>query len=126
MMAASISIKVPDDQLRAMVLGRWRSEFHGTRIVDNRADGTASMDLAFDFVASLWFGDKMKLDLTWAVENGRLSYKIESGTPKPNVDRMTSTYGKEAIYYFQSIGEKRMHLVNVSDPDESYIWIRVD
>jgi hypothetical protein len=126
MTAAAPSLNVADEELREMILGRWRTESHGARIVHNRPDGRASMDLTFDFVASLWYGDKMKLELSWAVEKGLLRYTIESGIPQPTVDRMTSTYGKEAIYHFKSIGEKRMHLVRVSDPNESYIWIRVD
>ncbi len=124
--ALSASVTLPDEQLRAMILGRWRTESHGVRIVDNQADGTASMDLAFDFVASLLYGDKMKLQMRWGVEKGLLRYTIQSGSPKPAVDRMTSTYGSQATYYFKSIGAKRMHLVRVSDPDESYIWTRVE
>jgi len=124
--AASVSSTYSDEQLSAMILGRWRTQSHGTRIVHNHADGTASMDLTFDFVASLLYGNTMKLQMRWDVENGRLRYTIESGTPKAAVDRMTSTYGIQATYYFKSIGEKRMHLVRVSDPDESYIWTRVD
>src|SRR5688500_15861143 len=67
----SVSSALSDEQLRAMILGRWRTQSHGTRIVHNHADGTASMDLKFDFVASLLYGDKMKLQMQWGVENGR-------------------------------------------------------
>jgi hypothetical protein len=124
--ARSVSSSPSDEQLRTMILGRWRTESYGTRIVDNLADGTASMDLTFDFVASLWYGEKMKLDMRWSVVNGLLVYTIQSGEPQPAVKRMTSTYGSQATYYFKSIGEKRMHLVRVNDPDESYIWTRVE
>src|SRR5215218_9040407 len=77
--APSLSSMLPDEELRAMILGRWRTESHGTRVVDNHADGTASMDLTFDFFASLLYGEKMKLQMRWSVENGRLVYTIQSG-----------------------------------------------
>src|SRR4051812_3705590 len=59
-----------DDELRAMIIGRWRTVSNGTRVVDNRADGTASMDLKFDFVASLLYGDRMHIELMWTLEDG--------------------------------------------------------
>jgi hypothetical protein len=124
--AASIAFSLSDEQLRAMILGRWQTQSHGTRIVNNRADGSASMDLTFDFIASLLYGDKMQLEMRWGVENGLLRYTIESGSPRQAVDRMTATYGAQATYRFKSIGTKRMHLVRVIDPDESYIWTRIE
>ena len=124
--APSVSSTLSNEELRAMVLGRWRTESHGTRIVDNRADGTASMDVTFDFIASLVYGEKMKLELNWSVDEGRLRYTIQSGTPQSSFNRMTSNYGSQATYHFKSIGTKRMHLVRVNDPDESYIWTRVE
>lgn len=121
-----VASTLSDEELSAMILGRWQTESHGTRIIHNHADSTASMDVTFDFVASLLYGSKMKLQLSWSIEKGRLRYTIESGTPKASVDSMTSTYGTQATYDFKSISAKQMHLVRVSDPDESYIWTRVE
>jgi hypothetical protein len=117
---------LPDDQLRDMVLGRWRMEAHGTRVVDNRPDGTASMDVTFDFVASLLYGPKLALELRWSIENGALTYTIHSGAPQPSFDRMTATYGRQATYEIKSIDKTRMHLVRVDVPDQSHLWTRVD
>lgn len=124
--ATGASAGLTDAELRAMILGRWRTETNGTRVVDNRADGTASMDVTFDFVASFLYGDKMQLELTWQVQQGLLVYTIQSGSPKSTVSRIVSTYGSQATYRFQSIGERRMHLVRLIDPSESYVWTRVD
>jgi hypothetical protein len=124
--AAREASRHSDEQLRALILGRWRTESNGTRVVDNRADGTASMDVRFDFVASLLYGDHMTLDLHWTVHNGVLVYTIQSGSPQATVDRIISAYGDQASYHFRSIGEKRMHLERVIDADEDYVWTRVD
>ncbi len=108
-----------------MILGRWRTNSDGGRVVVNRPDGTASMDVTFDFVASLIYGQGMKLELTWTVNNGILGYTIQSGTPESTVKSITATYGAYASYHFQSISPDRMHLVRVIDPNESYVWTRV-
>src|SRR5690349_9940224 len=72
------NVSPSDRQLREMIVGRWRTESHGTRVVTNRPDGTASMDVTFDFIASLVYGEKMKLELRWGVEKGVLTYTIQS------------------------------------------------
>ena len=115
-----------DAELHAMVVGRWQTVSNGTRVVENRPDGTASMDVTFDFVASLLYGEKIKLELRWGIKDGVLVHTIQTGEPKSTVDRIVATYGSQASYHFKSIGEKKMHLVRVIDPDEQYVWTRVD
>jgi len=114
-----------DAKLRSMILGRWKTQSNGTRVVDNRDDGTASMDVTFDFVASLLYGDKMKLELKWFVKDGELVYTIQSGTPVESANSIISTYGSQATYRFGSINPDRMHLIRVIDPTETYTWTRV-
>lgn len=115
-----------DDELRAMIVGRWQTISNGTRLIENRTDGTASMDLTFAFVASLLYGDKMHIELRWTVEEGLLVYTMQSGTPKSNFDRIVSDFGSLATYRFLSISPERMHLVRQSDPSEDYVWTRVE
>ncbi|HVJ88006.1 MAG TPA: hypothetical protein VM452_20245 [Caulifigura sp.] len=115
-----------DDELKALVLGRWRTESNGVRVVENRADGTASMDVTFDFVASLLYGDRLKIELTWTIREGLLLYTMESGVPKGPFDRIVANYGDFASYQFKTISPQRMHLVRAIDPTESYVWTRVD
>ncbi|QDT54921.1 hypothetical protein Pan44_29610 [Caulifigura coniformis] len=114
-----------DADIRAMIPGRWKTESNGTRVVDNRADGTASMDVTFDFVASLLYGAKMKLELKWIVEDGKLVYTIQSGTPADSANSIIKTYGSQATYRIGSIEPDRMHLIRVIDPTETYTWTRV-
>ena len=115
-----------DQQLKQMILGRWRIESHGVRIIENREDGTASMDLTFDFLSSLLYGQKMTLELTWTVDGEALAYTIQSGQPKSNVDRLVADYGREATYNIRSISDRAMHLVRIPDKGGSDVWTRVD
>ncbi|HVJ67557.1 MAG TPA: hypothetical protein VM510_06205 [Caulifigura sp.] len=114
-----------DDELRTMILGRWQTVSNGTRVVENRPDGTASMDLTFDFVASLLYGDRMQIELTWFISDGLLVYTMQSGKPKSPFDRIVSNYGSQATYRFHSIAADRMHLVRQRDATESYVWTRI-
>jgi hypothetical protein len=115
-----------DAELYALVLGRWRTESGGGRVVDNRPDGTAVMDVTFDFIASLIYGQGMKLELQWGIERGVLTYTIQSGTPEKTVKDITAAYGAKASYSFKSIAPNRMHLVRIDDASESYVWTRVE
>ena len=108
-----------------MILGRWRTVSNGTRVIENRTDGTASMDVTFDFVASLLYGDRMHIELRWSVANGLLVYTMQSGAPKSPFDRIVATYGSQATYRFHSIAPERMHLVRLNDSSESYVWTRI-
>jgi hypothetical protein len=84
------------------------------------------MDVTFDFIASLVYGEKMKLELRWGVEKGVLTYTIQSGEPRAAAERMTSTYGSQAAYDFRSISDQQMHLVRTTDKDEGNVWTRVE
>lgn len=124
--AVAVPGGLSDDELKSIVLGRWRTESNGVRVIENRADGTASMDVTFDFVASLLYGDRLKIELTWTIHEGLLRYTMESGVPKEPFDRIVANYGSFASYQFRTISPQRMHLVRAIDPTESYVWTRVD
>lgn len=119
-------VAAADRALRNLVIGRWKGYFHGNRVVENRPDGTASMDLAFDFVASLLYGPKMSLEMTWEVKDGALCYELVSGLPEDKYKKLVDKEGDEAAYYFEEAGPKVMRLVRTIDPDEKYTWTRIE
>lgn len=116
----------PDAELRAKILGRWTMTKHGERIIVNRPDGTASMSLTFDWVASLLYGSEMALELTWALRDERLSYTIVSGVPQENYKKLVKDYGDTATYDFEVIEDRRMHLRETSGDKDLYEWTRLD
>jgi hypothetical protein len=117
---------ISDDELKAKLLGRWKLIDHGERIIENRADGTATMDLHFDFVASLLYGREVRLKLKWVVEDGILKYDILDGFPAEKKDRLIQDHGARASYVVDAASEREMKLTRTVDPDEKYLWTRID
>ena len=64
--AASTKIYAVED-----VLGTWVLDGTIRRVIENRADGTATIDVTFDFVTALRYGSELQLDLEWTLRRER-------------------------------------------------------
>ncbi len=115
-----------DAELRLMILGRWSTQASGgTRVIGNRADGTASLEVTFDFFAGLLYGEKVQFDLQWSLERGELTYTMQGGRPAAAAARVMADHGRQATYAFRSIAPNRMHLTRIDEPAGDNIWTRI-
>lgn len=124
--AVSTSLDMSDEELRMAILGRWKRIEHGTHIIENRSDGTASMDMQFDLLAGFLYGDRMRLEMTWTVTNGLLSYSVVSGHPKKSSDKLLGDYGKIWRYEFEAVNPDSLHLVLLRKVKEKIDWTRLE
>jgi len=107
-------------------------DFHGvwvctqdgiTRRVENRNDGTATMDVVFSWVASFLYGSTMTMDCEWSYDGEVLKHTVKSGHPQANVDKLTNDFGKTTRYEIIRISEAEMLLLDLNDPEKlEYLW----
>ncbi len=108
------------------ILGTWALNApEANRVIENRADGTASIDVTFGFWASLLYGNEVHLELEWTLEDDLLTHTIVSGTPEKNKQKIIKDFGEKGYFKILSISEKQMHLVDFDDPPEEYFWKKV-
>jgi hypothetical protein len=120
------ALAAEDLKLRKLLVGRWKAAYHGVLIVENRDDGTASMQMQFDFLASFFYGKTLDLKLTWYVENRILTYLIQSGSPEESWKPFRNDFGDKVTYNFREVGENKVQLTRVIAPDERVDWFRTD
>ena len=97
------------------MVGTWVCNDMFRRRIHVRADGTASMNVKLDFIASLLYGSEMDLELTWTADGDSLVYAAVSGEPKHNVDRLLSDFGRQQVYDVVEFDGDRMLLELTSD-----------
>jgi len=114
--------KLTDEELRQKLLGTWRLNDYGTRVVTNRPDGTASMDVTISFPFSLAYGGALDLELTWTVEEGVLTHTITSGTPEKDVDRLIRDFGAGRSSRILSITSEVLDLEELTKSRDRYRW----
>lgn len=114
--------RLTDDELRQKLLGTWRLNDYGTRVVTNRPDGTASMDVTIGFPWSLAYGGALDLELTWTVEDGVLTHTIVSGTPEKDVDRLIRDFGAGRSSRILSITSEVLDLEELTKSRDRYRW----
>ena len=82
-----------DDRFRKLILGSWQQSYYGTRVLTVLPDGKAKMVIRPDSVWAFAFGQQIDLDMFWTIENGRIDYGYNGGTPKEKVELAAKTWG---------------------------------
>lgn len=78
---------------RADVIGTWKLEYQGQRVVTMRDDGSAVMRVSLDFFGALLYGESLTLELEWTLEDGILTHRVIRGEPKQNVAKLIRDFG---------------------------------
>jgi len=122
---AETALAFPSDEtLRQRIVGTWRLEDHGERIVENRPDGTATMIVRLSFAGALFYGSRLDFELTWTVEEGVLTHSIVSGRPKANVDKLIRDWGSSMSSRILSLEGEMLHLEEANPSRDRYRWYR--
>lgn len=121
--SAAISL-LSDAERTQRLLGSWTTRHHGRQRIINRADGTASLDIEFDFLAGLLYGSHMRLELTWKIEQGVLTNVIQRGSPAANVERLKQDFGNSCRYRMLELSDTRLLLQEIDDPASLHEWVR--
>jgi len=109
---------------RADVIGTWKLEYQGQRVVTMRDDGSAVMRVSLDFFGALLYGESLTLELEWTLEDGILTHRVIRGEPKQNVAKLIRDFGDARSYRVVSCGDELV-LEAVDSPDDVYRWTAV-
>lgn len=109
----------------AKLIGTWKLDDSIQRLLEMRADGTATMQVKLDYFSSLIYGQRMTLELSWDVCDGVLTHHLEKGTPSANVQRLIRDWGNERSYKVIRVSGDEMVLESMSDQDVHH-WKRVE
>lgn len=107
------------------ILGTWVLDGGIRRVIENRNDGTASIDVTFDFLTSLRYGSTLHLNLEWTLKDNVLTHTILDGSPELGKKRLIADFGPKSYFKIVSISEDKMHLIDFDKPPEEYHWVRM-
>ncbi len=96
------------------LIGVWRQEFFGQRTLTVAADGSAKMVIEPAGIWILGFGQRLDLELSWAIKDGRMVYGITSGTPPEKVELAIKSWGDKWDEEIVELTDKTLILLEAS------------
>ncbi len=114
-----------DSRFRKLVLGTWADEYKGKRTMTIRSDGTATMLVELDGLTAMLFASKLRFDMVWSVEEGRLKKRTVGGEPAGKVRLILATMGDRVDEPILELTDKRLLLLD-ADGKTKYDWRRVE
>jgi len=114
-----------DAHYRKLVLGTWTDEYQGKRTMTIRPDGTATMLVELDGVTSMVFASKLRFDMVWSIEEGRLQKRTVGGEPAARVRLILAMMGDRVDEPILELTAKRLLLLD-ADGKTKYDWRRVE
>ena len=114
-----------DARLRKLVVGTWQDDYDGRRTMTVRQDGTATMVVELDGLKAMMFASRLRFDMQWSVEAGRLKKRTVGGDPPGRVRLILEMYGDRVDEPILELTERRLLLLD-GDGRTKYDWRRVE
>lgn len=114
----------PDDKYRRLVVGVWEDDFKGKRKMVLSADGTGTM-LVEPGGAYALFASRLRFDMVWSIEDGRLHKRTVGGEPEAKVHFILKTMGDRVSEPILELSDQRLLLLD-EDGETRYDWRRVE
>ncbi|MDP6634479.1 MAG: hypothetical protein QGG42_06255 [Phycisphaerae bacterium] len=114
-----------DARMRKLVLGTWADEYQGKRTMTLRPDGTGTMLVELDGLKAFMFASRLRFDMVWSLENGRLKKRTVGGEPAGKVGLILATMGDRVDEPILELTDKRLLLLDANGKTK-YDWRRVD
>ncbi len=113
-----------DARYRSLVLGTWQDDYQGKRTMTLDTDGTGTMIVELSGWRAALSAARLKFNMVWSVENGRLKKRTVSGEPETRVKLILSTMGDHVDEPILELTEDRLLLLD-KDGTTKYDWKRV-
>jgi hypothetical protein len=113
-----------EEEQRRLITGIWEDDYQGRRTMTLREDGTGVMLVELSGVKAALFAPRLRFDMVWSLENGRLKQHTTGGEPSGKVNMILRTMGDRIEYSVLEINRKSLRLL---DPNGKriYEWRRV-
>lgn len=114
-----------DDVLyRKRVVGTWEDDFQGHRTMTIREDGSATMVVELRGWKAALYASKLRFDMVWSIEKGRLKKQTTGGEPSGRVKAILQMMGDRVDEKILELTEDRMRLLD-GDGKRQYDWRRI-
>jgi hypothetical protein len=113
-----------DSDLRQRVLGIWEDDYQGHRTMSVRPDGTATMVVVLHGWKAKLYAARLRFEMTWLIENGRLKKHTTSGEPSAKVKAILAMMGDKVDEKILELSNNRLLLLD-QNGQRKYDWRRV-
>jgi hypothetical protein len=112
-----------DEQFRRLVLGTWEDNYGGKRTMTLKKDGTGTMLVELSGLEATLFADRLRFDMKWAVDSGRLKKQTIGGQPAGKVQAILKMMGDRVDEPILELSQERLLLLD-KDGKTKYDWRR--
>lgn len=113
-----------DERFRRLVVGTWEDDYQGKRTMTFKEDGTATMVVELQGAKATLFASRLRFDMKWSVDNGRLKKRTIGGEPSLKVRLILNMMGDRVDEPILELSENRLLLLD-RDGKTKYDWRRV-
>jgi hypothetical protein len=113
-----------DTRYRSLLVGTWQDEYQGKRTMSLSEDGRGTMIVELSGWRAALSAPRLKFNMKWSVENGRLKKQTFSGEPEMQVKMILNTMGDHVDEPILDLTESRLLLLD-KDGKTKYDWQRV-
>jgi len=113
-----------DEQFRRLVVGTWEDDYQGKRTMTLKDDGTGTMAVELDGLKAKLFAPRLRFEMVWAVDQGRLKKQTLKGEPPVTVQMILKAMGDRVDERILELTQDRLLLLD-KDGKTKYDWRRV-
>jgi hypothetical protein len=114
----------PDAPLRRLVVGTWEDHYQGKRTMMLKPDGTGTMLVELSGISAILFAERLRFDMVWSLEQGRLKKQTLGGEPADKVELILKTMGDRVDERILELTDQRLLLLDGNGKTQ-YDWKRV-
>ncbi len=113
-----------DARYRGALLGTWQDDYQGKRTMTLNEDGTGAMIVDLSGWRAALSASRLKFNMKWSVQDGRLKKQTISGEPETQVKMILNTMGDHVDEPILELTDDRLLLLD-KDGKTKYDWKRV-
>jgi lysophospholipase L1-like esterase len=113
-----------DERYHRLIVGTWEDDYQGKRTMTLKEDGTATMVVELQGAKATLFASRLRFDMKWSVDNGRLKKRTIGGEPSLKVRLILNTMGDRVDEPILELNKDRLLLMD-GDGKTKYDWRRV-
>lgn len=110
-----------DARLRQMAIGTWEDDYQGKRTMILSPDGTGVMVVELSGLKASLFASRLRFDMRWSVQRGRLKKQTVGGEPAGKVGLILKMMGDRVEEQILELSEDRLRLLD-QDGRTEYDW----
>lgn len=109
---------------RRLIIGEWQDDYEGKRTMTLRPDGTGTMVVELSGLKAALAAPRLRFDMKWAVNDGRLQKQTIGGEPEGTVQFILKTMGDRVDEPILELTQERLLLLD-KDGKTKYDWRRI-